>query len=200
MTLPKFNLENCVHFITINTDERVRLFRQDDNCQIIIDNLDFYRRKFGFKLIGYVIMPDYLHLLMQLSEKYNDISRVMQQFKSRVAREIIDDLKKTNQKLLHSLRIESEPLLGFRIEQARSRGSELPAGWFKRSKYRIWQPDFYDFNICSDKKLIEKLNYIHNNPVRANLCKNPVDWLYSSFRNYYLNDNSIIKIDRINSE
>lgn len=66
MNLPKFNIENCVHYITINTNKKIWLFKEIRYCQIIIDNLRFYRDKFGFKLIGYVIMPWHLHLLIWL--------------------------------------------------------------------------------------------------------------------------------------
>jgi putative transposase len=61
----------------------------------------------------------------------------------------------------------------------------------------IWEKIFYDFNIYSHKKLLHKLNYIHNNPVRARLASKPTDYLYFSTRNYYLNDNSLIEIDYI---
>ena len=80
--MKKHNIKNHVHFITINTYKKTRLFSKENLCQIIINNLNFYRSKFNFKLLGYVIMPWHLHLLIQLSEKHNDLSKVMQDFKS----------------------------------------------------------------------------------------------------------------------
>jgi len=48
----------------------------------------------------------------------------------------------------------------------------------------FWQPRYYDFNVWSEKKRIEKLRYIHRNPVRRGLVKNPEDWQWSSYRHY----------------
>jgi len=50
----------------------------------------------------------------------------------------------------------------------------------------IWQARYYDFNVESDEKLIEKLDYIHNNPVVAQLAATPLDWEWSSARHYEL--------------
>ncbi len=49
-----------------------------------------------------------------------------------------------------------------------------------RDAIPIWQPSFYDFNIYSESKLHQKVEYIHWNPVRAGLCKRPEDWPWSS--------------------
>jgi len=63
--------------------------------------------------------------------------------------------------------------------------------------YKVWMSRSWIENIYSDKFLEQKLEYIHQNPVRAGFVKDPVDWKYSSARNYYLNDHSLIKIDLI---
>jgi hypothetical protein len=65
-------------------------------------------------------------------------------------------------------------------------------------KNKIWQKSFYDFPIFSEKKFNEKLNYIHNNPLKAGLVKNLDDYLWSSYQNFYLENNSLIKIDYFN--
>ncbi len=49
---------------------------------------------------------------------------------------------------------------------------------------RFWQPRFYDFNVWSAKKRIEKLRYIHRNPVTRGLVARPELWRWSSFRHY----------------
>src|SRR5262249_4005016 len=48
----------------------------------------------------------------------------------------------------------------------------------------IWQPKYYAFNVSSEKKVVEKLNYMHENPVRAGLVERAIDWLWSSARWY----------------
>jgi len=54
---------------------------------------------------------------------------------------------------------------------------------------RFWQPRYYDFNVWSERKRIEKLKYIHRNPVTRGLVKSPEDWIWSSFRHYALGQN-----------
>ncbi len=48
----------------------------------------------------------------------------------------------------------------------------------------LWQKRYYDFNIRDHGQFVEKLRYIHRNPVRRGLAENPDDWLWSSFRHY----------------
>lgn len=48
----------------------------------------------------------------------------------------------------------------------------------------FWQPRYYDFNVYTSRKYIEKLKYIHRNPVKRGLVEKPEDWPWSSFRHY----------------
>jgi putative transposase len=48
----------------------------------------------------------------------------------------------------------------------------------------FWQKRYYDFNIRNYPQFLEKLRYIHRNPVRQGLCERPEDWEWSSFRHY----------------
>jgi len=48
----------------------------------------------------------------------------------------------------------------------------------------FWQKRYYDFNVHNHEQLVEKLHYIHQNPVTAGLCDRPEDWPWSSFRHY----------------
>ncbi len=58
----------------------------------------------------------------------------------------------------------------------------------------VWQDRFYDFNVFSEKKRIEKLKYIHRNPVARGLVERPEDWKWSSFRYYLLGETGILKV------
>ncbi len=60
-----------------------------------------------------------------------------------------------------------------------------------------WQRRFYPFNVFSEKKRQEKLNYMHNNPVKRGLVSAPGDWPWSSWRFYFLQDASILRMDRL---
>ena len=59
-------------------------------------------------------------------------------------------------------------------------------------KYRVWQPGFYDFNIYTENKLREKLDYIHFNPVKAGIATAPSEYRFSSFYQYYKDVEQIV--------
>jgi putative transposase len=59
----------------------------------------------------------------------------------------------------------------------------------------LWQPRYYDFNVWSEAKRIEKLRYIHRNPVKRGLVRNPEDWAWSSFRHYVSGVEGVVEIE-----
>jgi REP element-mobilizing transposase RayT len=59
----------------------------------------------------------------------------------------------------------------------------------------FWQRRFYDFNVWSKKKRVEKLNYMHMNPVKRGLAARPEDWPWSSY-SFYAGKDSRIRFDR----
>ncbi len=59
----------------------------------------------------------------------------------------------------------------------------------------IWQKRFYDFNVCTSKKRIEKLRYKHRNPVKRRLVTAPEDWEWSSFRAYACGEEGLVKVN-----
>ena len=62
---------------------------------------------------------------------------------------------------------------------------------------RFWQPRFYDFNVYSSYKVREKLEYVHANPVKRGLVKNPGAWMWSSFLSYEKGQAGLIMIDPV---
>jgi len=59
----------------------------------------------------------------------------------------------------------------------------------------FWQKRYYDFNIRDYPQFMEKLRYIHRNPVRAELCERPEDWAWSSFRHYATGCEGTVEIE-----
>jgi putative transposase len=56
----------------------------------------------------------------------------------------------------------------------------------------FWQARYYDFNVWSERKFVEKLRYIHRNPVKRELVSRPEDWLWSSFRHYATGETDVV--------
>jgi putative transposase len=64
-----------------------------------------------------------------------------------------------------------------------------------RAADSFWQARYYDFNLWSEKKFVEKLRYIHRNPVTGGLVVHPEDWAWSSFRHYLSGAVGVIEIE-----
>jgi hypothetical protein len=60
---------------------------------------------------------------------------------------------------------------------------------------RLWQARYYDVNVWSERKRVEKLGDIHRNPVKRGLVEKPEDWRWSSFRHHVTGEDSVVEIE-----
>jgi putative transposase len=65
----------------------------------------------------------------------------------------------------------------------------------KRGEVRFWQRRYCDFNVWSEEKRVEKLRYMHPNPVRRGLAKKPEDWPWSSYAHYATGEMGVVEIE-----
>lgn len=201
--LPKFNDSNYVHLVTTKTCKNKRYFEDEKCCLILLEELDFYRKKLRFKILGYVIMPDHLHCLIFWEVDRNPkltISKIVQSFKSHSAKEILYYLQVGRRNLSLSpystdasegSHLPNNTNNDSRPPDLGSRKPSLPARYkwentgrvHTKSKIKFWQKGFYDFNIYTEKKLKEKFDYMHiTNPTKAGLCEKPENYEWSSYR------------------
>lgn len=194
MKLPRFNENSYAHFVTTKTFENRKIFTDEKCCKILLRDIDFYRDKLGFKLIGYVIMPDHVHLIVWWDvDEYKNltISKVMHGIKGLSAQNL-------SRYLLGSRGVSASTLSQGAKALATHSSVKALATPNERHVLKIWQPSFYDFNIYSEDKLQQKLDYIHYNPEYAALCKKLEDWPWSSCKFYASGVTGQIKIDAIN--
>ncbi|MFH0952205.1 MAG: hypothetical protein V1838_03360 [Patescibacteria group bacterium] len=64
--LQRFNEDSYAHFVTTNTFKNKLIFANEKCCLSLIKDLDYYRKTLDFKLLGYVIMPDHLHMIIMV--------------------------------------------------------------------------------------------------------------------------------------
>jgi putative transposase len=158
------------HFITSSCYRRRPLLGTPHRRDIFVRVLEQVRKHYRFSVAGFVVMPEHFHLLMSEPERGNP-SEVMQALKRRVARRLLPSLRKTQT-----------------IRQSR--------WWAKEDgPQHFWQKRFYDFNVYNKKKHIEKLRYIHRNPVSRKLVESPDQWKWSSFRTYRFGEAGLVKVD-----
>src|SRR5579859_560592 len=172
---------NHLHFITRSTYRRVRLFDSTRFKRRWVQTLDELRRELNFKIIGYVLMPEHFHILIWTSADPNP-SQILQKLEDRTALFILKNLKENV----------TYPWCRKMLDRVR-----LPTTVHHHAHFRVWQRRGYDLNVWSPRKRDEKLNYMHNNPVTRKMVDKPGDWPWSSWRFYFLDDASILSMDRM---
>jgi putative transposase len=165
-----------LHFVTFSCYRRRPLLGTARARDRFVKILDEVRRRHGFHLIGYVVMPEHVHLLISEGAKKNP-SKILQVLKQKVARGL---LKKRR--------------------QASSAQLSLPFDGWQTQGAHFWQRRFYDFNVWSDKKLKEKLEYMHANPIQRRLVQHPKDWPWSSWAHYAGKGDARIRIDSMRGD
>src|SRR5712692_1019258 len=174
MKLFKSNDPNVFHYTTSVCFKRVPVFHSERACELFIEALAETRRRCPFKLIGYVIMPDHVHMIM--SPLNRDIRIVMGRVKSTSARDILDWLAEEG----HAVSLKK---LALDVPQKRGH------------THAVWLKDFSSIDLWSPKFVRQKLNYIHLNPVRAGLCEHPAEWKWSSYRAYLPHEPGSVPIE-----
>ncbi len=161
-----------LHFITFTCYRRLPLLRSIRAKNAFVQILGETRDRYGFSLVGYEVMPEHIHLLMSEPAKGTP-STVIQVLKQRVSRR----LRRKKRKAAGQLNLAFEDGV-----------DALPC---------FWQRRFYDFNVWSLRKKVEKLHYMHMNPLKRKLVNHPRDWPWSSFSFYSDLKTGLIRVDPV---
>lgn len=172
----KITNETPVYFITSSIHCWVPILFNETAFQIILDSLKYCQMHKGLSVHGYVIMTNHLHAIISHDEP-NEISNIVRDFKRHTATQLKTYLSSLGQ---------FSTLFWIKLFHQKERGQN-----------RIWQTGYHPVAICSPAFFEQKLTYIHDNPVKKGYVDHPEHWKYSSARNYLLNDNHLIMIDRL---
>jgi putative transposase len=160
-----------LHFITSSCYQRQAFLKTRGRRTLLLEILEQVRRRYNFVVVGYVIMPEHMHLIISEPERGNP-STVMQVLKQRFARKVLTDWRRRN---------ENKP--------ARLWPDGLSEG-------HVWQRRFYDFPVWTRDKRAEKLRYIHRNPVKRGLVLEPEQWEWSSYRHYAFGERGLVLVNQ----
>jgi putative transposase len=172
---------NHLHYLTKSTYRRARLYDSERFRNQWVATLGELRQELGFKVVGYVLMPEHFHALFWPTPDAN-LPQIIQKLEDRRALFVLKNLRE-------------DP--GFPWCRKMLARVTLPATVHHHAHFRVWQRKGYDMNIWTVKKLQEKLNYMHNNPVKRGLVRERGDWPWSSWRFYFLRDASLLAMDRL---
>ena len=150
------------HFLTATINHWLPIFTRTETVNIVLDSWRYLQQHSSMEIYGYVILENHLHLLAAS----DDLSHDIQRFKSYSAKQIINYL-----------------------QQRREKGVLELLALFKRahkteSNYQVWEEGNHPQLIESEQVMRQKLDYIHQNPVKRGYVDLPEHWRYSSARNY----------------
>jgi len=149
-------------YLTSVTHNRLPIFQTDKVKEVVCKALSEARRSGGFLIFAYVVMLDHIHLI---TDKARSTSETLRFTNGIIAKRVIDYLKENDfASSLAKLRI-----------QVRER----------EHKHSVFQHHPNAFEIYGEDKMMEKVNYIHLNPVRAGFVKIPDDYRFSSARQWH---------------
>ena len=154
-----------LHFITTSCYRREPLLGSVRARDVFLEIFEQVRKGYGFEVIGFVVMPEHIHILIS-EPKRKTIPIVMQVLKQRV---------------------------GLRLLPKRRPRAQRE--FWETIRRHFWQPRSYDFNVYSDRKVTEKLRYMHRNPVRRGLVSSPELWRWSSYRAFAFGEQGVVKLN-----
>lgn len=156
-----------LHFITCSCYRRQLQLKTGKRRDLFLRILEQTRRKYPFVVHGYVVMPEHFHLLITEPE-VGDPSVVLKVIKQRFA---------------------------WRVKRLRKGPDRNQIALWDANPDPVWQKRFYDFNVWTERKRIEKLRYMHRNPVKRGLVEQPDQWKWSSFRSYYYGEPGPLRVN-----
>jgi len=187
---PKFPWRLCLHKMTVIsfdtpsyyftsvTHHRLPIFQTDKFKTLLCEALEEARNSSGMLYFAYVIMPDHFHIVTDGKRSPSDSLRFLNGVS---ARRIIDHLK------------ENGPEASLRKLRTHEKKDEY--------KYSLWEHHSDKFLLTSEATLMQKVNYIHSNPVVAGVAERQQDYLHSSARFWHrcpmANEPLAINIDQI---
>jgi putative transposase len=155
----KVSRDTPAYYLTSVTHERLPIFRTDVLKKIVCDAFDEARRSAGLQIFAYVIMPDHTHVL---TDNGRDIKDALRYINGISAKRVIDHLKANGHE---------SSLAKLRIQQRE-----------KKHKHSVYQHHPNALRVTGEDVFMQKMNYIHLNPVRAGLVEHPDEYVFSSAR------------------
>ena len=158
-----------LHFVTFTVVGWIDIFTRKEYKDVVIESLRYCQLNKGLLIYSYVIMSNHSHMIIQADEGYN-LSDIIRDFKKYVAKTIIDSL------MINTHESRRKWILNlFKHFAKNNKNNEI---------YQFWQRNNKPIELVNPKWINQKINYIHQNPVKAGLVEEAHHYLYSSASNY----------------
>ena len=151
-------------YVTLTVVDWIDVFTRRQYCDCLIENLMYCQENKKLRVYAYVFMTNHLHMIVGIGG--GRISDVLRDFKTFTSKELVKLIRQNKQ----------ESRKQWLLERFKMHGKQNAAN----SNHQFWQNGHYPVALYSDKVIEQKINYIHQNPVRAGFVDRPENYYYSS--------------------
>jgi len=176
----KFSNPGGTYFVTSTTVGWVDVFTRPELKHIIFHSLRFCQKEKGLCIHAWVLMPSHLHMI--ISTVGEPLENIMRDFKKFTSREIIKSV---------------DTVFESRKDWMLGLFGEVADHLARVKNYKVWQDGNHPELLTKAKFTRQKMDYIHNNPVAAEIVGEPEYYLYSSARDYFTKQKGYLAIDFI---
>ncbi len=160
--------QNALYYLTFQIVDWVDIFTWQVYKDILIYSFKYCQANKGLELFGYVIMSNHIHLIARCKEGFR-LSDTIRDFKKFTAKNMLENIRNTNES---------------RSDWMLKRFEFAAKSHQRNSEYQVWTHENHAIELFSNDFITQKLNYIHNNPVRAGIVELEGEYIYSSAKNY----------------
>lgn len=177
----KFRNPDGCYFVTFAVVGWVDAFTRNVYKDKLIESWKFCQQQKGLLIHAYVIMTNHVYMIISRNS-------------SALLEAIMRDMKKfTSAKIIESIKKENESRRIWMLEIFSSAGKNNS----NNTTYQFWQQDNHPIECDTADILEQKMDYIHENPVRAGFVEKAEDWVYSSASDYYCNKKGLIELSHV---
>jgi len=169
------------HFVTFSVVGWVDVFSRESYKEIFVSSLKYCQESKGLTLHAWVIMTNHVHLI--ISSNTNKIEDIVRDLKKYTSKQIIKAIQE------NTTESRKEWMLNLFSFAGKNNNNN--------KEYQFWKQDYHPIELNTAERTKERLDYLHENPVRSGLVWEPWHYKYSSAIDYYTNEHGLLKIEHL---
>ena len=169
------------HFVTFSVVGWIDVFSREQYKELFLESLKYCQEKKGMVLHAWVIMTNHVHLI--ISSISNKLEHVVRDLKKFTSKQIIKAIKENN--------AESRKEWMLNIFSYTGKNNS------NNKEFQFWKQDYHPIELDTPEKMKQRLDYLHENPVRGGLVWEPWHYKYSSAIDYYTNEHGLLKVEHL---
>jgi putative transposase len=167
------------HFVTFSVVGWIDVFSREQYKELFIESLRYCQENKGLVLHAWVIMTNHVHLI--ISSNDSKLEHIVRDLKKYTSKQILKAIQENN--------TESRKEWMLNIFSFTGRNNN------NNKEYQFWKQDYHPIELDTSEKMKQRLDYLHENPVRSGLVWEPWHYKYSSAIDYYTNENGLLKVE-----